>query len=116
MSLAEKIYLKPGAVEEAVFFAGNTENSFRYLAGGTDAIVNKFQGNDDVACLIDISGINELKHVKRDGEYLKIGSLVRLDDLKKYSEIKNKFPVILDAAQAVASPMLRKTATIGGNI
>ena len=116
MSLAEKIYLKPGSVEEAVFFAGNNEKSFRYLAGGTDAIVNKFQGNDDVACLIDISGINELKHVKRDGEYLKIGSLVRLDDLKKYSEIKNKFPVILDAAQAVASPMLRKTATIGGNI
>jgi 4-hydroxybenzoyl-CoA reductase subunit beta len=116
MNVAEKTYLMPGSVKEAVSFANKNEKSFRYLAGGTDVIVNKFQGNDEVDHLIDISGIAELKQVVVEGDFLKIGSLVKLDDLKNYPEIKNKFPVLLEAAHAVASPMLRKTATIGGNI
>lgn len=116
MKVPEKIYLKPSSVEEAISCAKENENSFRYLAGGTDIIVNKFQGNDGSGCLIDISGISELKNVTRDGDYLKIGSLVKLDDLKNYPEVKSEFPALLKAAHAVASPMLRKTATIGGNI
>src|ERR1039457_5912733 len=116
MIVAEKIYLKPKTVEEAIRFAKKHENNFRYLAGGTDVIVNKFQGNEEADCLIDISGIDELKNVVKEKDCLKIGSLVRLDDLKNHSEIKNLFPALFEAAHSVASPMLRKTATIGGNI
>lgn len=116
MIVAEKIYLKPTTVDEAIRSANQHEESFRYIAGGTDVIVNKFQGNDESNCLIDITGIDELKQVIKDKEYLKIGSLVRLDDLKNHSEIKKLFPALLEAARSVASPMLRKTATIGGNL
>ncbi|TAL57377.1 MAG: hypothetical protein EPN85_14290 [Bacteroidetes bacterium] len=116
MNVAQKSYLKPRSVEEAISFAGKNGSSFRYLAGGTDVMVNKFQGNEEANCLIDISGINELKQVTRDENFLKVGSLVKLDDLKNYPEMENEFPVLLQAAQEVASPMLRKTATIGGNI
>src|ERR1035437_4349584 len=116
MIVAEKLYLKPKTVEEAILFANKYEDSFHYMAGGTDVIVNKFQGNADADCLIDITGIDELKQVTKDKDHLKIGSLVRLDDLKHHPEIKNLFPALLEAAHSVASPMLRKTATIGGNI
>lgn len=114
--IAEKIYLKPKTVEEAISFAKGHENNFRYLAGGTDVIVNKFQGNDEAECLIDISEISELKQVIKNGKHIKIGSLVRLDDLKNQDEIKNKFPTLIQAAHEVASPLIRKTATLGGNI
>ncbi len=114
--IAEKKYLKPKTVEEAITLAKQNENNFRYLAGGTDVIVNKFQGNDEANCLIDLSGIDELKKVFAKDDYLKIGSLVRLDDLKSYPEIKNEFPTLIEAAHSVASPILRKTATLGGNI
>ena len=116
MIVAEKLYLKPKTVEEAILFANKYEDSFHYMAGGTDVIVNKFQGNADADCLIDITGIDELKQVTKDKDHLKIGSLVRLDDLKHHSEIKKLFPALLEAAHSVASPMLRKTATIGGNL
>lgn len=114
--ITEKIYLKPTTVEQAIRFASENENDFRYLAGGTDVIVNKFQGNDESNCLIDITGIEELKQVIKNGKFLKIGSLVRLDDLKNHSEIKKIFPVLIEAAHSVASPMIRKTATLGGNL
>lgn len=116
MIVQEKKYLKPGSVEEAIGYAIENKNGFRYLAGGTDAIVNKFQGNDRAECLIDITAIDELKSVSKENGYLKIGSLVKLDDLKKHSDIEREFPALLEAAHAVASPMLRKTATLGGNI
>ncbi len=116
MIVAEKVYLKPITVDEAIRFAKKYAGSFRYIAGGTDVIVNKFQGNDASDCLIDITGIEELKKVIKDKKHIKIGSLVRLDDLKTHPEIRKLFPALLEAAHSVASPMLRKTATLGGNI
>src|SRR3990172_1759233 len=114
--ITEKIYLKPKTVKEAISFAKENEKSFRYLAGGTDVIVNKFQGNDDKDCLIDISGIDELNKIIRYEDILKIGSLIRLDELQYNPEIKNEFPALMEAAHSVGSPLIRRTATIGGNI
>ena len=113
---AEKIYIKPTSVDEAISMAYAHQGDFCYVAGGTDVLVNKFQGNKDRSCLIDITGVPELKNVSVVGENLEIGSLVRLDDLKKNTVIAQHFPALLTAAQEVASPMLRKTATIGGNV
>lgn len=114
--IAEKLYFKPNTVAEAIALAKENGEKFRFIAGGTDVLVNKFQGNNNSACLIDLTGIDELKQVKKVGEYLSIGALVRLDELKKIEYIRNEFPVLIDAAHSVASPVIRKTATIGGNI
>ncbi|OFX17407.1 MAG: hypothetical protein A2033_17850 [Bacteroidetes bacterium GWA2_31_9] len=114
--IAEKVYLKPHTIEEALEFAKKYKNSFRFIAGGTDVIVNKFQGNDITDCLIDLTEIDEMKSITIDDNLLKIGALVRLDDLQKNKIIAEKFPALIQAANAVASPMLRKTATIGGNV
>jgi len=114
--IAEKIYIKVKSVEEAIAVANENIGSFKYLAGGTDVLVNKFQGTDESTCLIDITGIDELNKVTIDGNLLKIGSLIKLDDLKKHEAVAKNFPALLEAAHQAASPMLRKTATIGGNI
>lgn len=114
--IAEKLYLKAKTVEQAIYEANAHIDCFRYIAGGTDVLVNKFQGNEESSYLIDISGIEELKLIIQNGNFLEIGSLVRLDDLKKNKYIVQHFPVLLEAAHSVASPMIRKTATLGGNL
>lgn len=116
MTVAQKKYVKAKSAEEALTLGKENEKSFRFVAGGTDVLVNKFQDNDEAECLIDISGIDELKQVIKNGKFLKIGALVKLNDLQKYPEIKNHFPSLIEAANSVASPLIRKTATIGGNI
>ena len=116
MMKKEKTYYKAQSVKDAIAKAAEHANDFRYLAGGTDVIVNQFQGNEDKNCLIDITGIEELEQIKSDEKKLKIGPLVKLDDLKENDIIRKKFPALIEAAHAVATPMLRKTATIGGNI
>lgn len=114
--IAEKLYLKPISITEAMKYAAEHQNDFRFLAGGTDVIVNKFQKNDNSSCLIDLTGIEELKQITSEENFLKIGSLVRLDDLKRNKLVRESFPALLQAAHAVASPLLRKTATLGGNL
>jgi 4-hydroxybenzoyl-CoA reductase subunit beta len=114
--LAEKIYYKAKSVKDAIANAVSNVGSFRYLAGGTDVIVNKFQGNDEKKYLIDISEINELSVIRSEGEFLRIGSLVKLDELKKHDIVNSNFGALPEAANSAATPVLRKTATIGGNI
>jgi 4-hydroxybenzoyl-CoA reductase subunit beta len=112
----EQSYFKPENVSEAFNLANTHKASFRYLAGGTDILVNKFQHNEDACCLIDITGIKELQEVTLEGNRIKIGSLIRLNDLKKYDLILEHFPALLLAADSVASPVIRRTGTLGGNI
>lgn len=113
---SEKTYFRPRSVAEALHLAAEREDDFRFLAGGTDVLVNKFQGTDTQPCLIDITGIDELKEVRKNGDRLRIGALVSLDELSRHLEIAAAFPVLVEAARAVATPVIRKTATLGGNL
>lgn len=114
--IAEKKYIKPSTVAGALEAVRQFENQFSFIAGGTDLMVNKFQGNDDAACLIDLSAIEELKQIAVDGNYLKIGSGITLDRFSKNAEVRKLFPVLTEVATAIASPVIRKTATVGGNL
>lgn len=79
-------------------------------------MVNKFQGNQTANCFIDLTDLDELKILKQEDEVLKIGALLRLADLKKYDAIAKDFPALIEAAHSVGSPVIRKSATLGGNI
>lgn len=114
--IAEKTYLIPTSIKEAIDFANQNQKQFRYIAGGTDVMVNRFQGNDEKPCLIDITKLSELKGIKKEDGFLRIGALEILEELKFNSDIKTEFPMLIEAALAVGSPLIRKTATIGGNV
>ena len=109
-------YIKATSVAQAVSLAEQCPGSFRYLAGGTDLMVNKFQGNDDARFLIDLSGIAALTEINCTESRLVIGPMVTLDDLTKHPDILRVFPVVAEAAKSVGSPTIRNTATIGGNL
>lgn len=114
--IAEQTYLTPNTIDQALAYGLENEGNFKYLAGGTDIMANRFHGNETSPCLIDISQISDLKEHTVTSDYLRIGSLVKLDDLKKISGIRERFPVMLEAALAVGSPIIRKSATLGGNL
>ena len=65
-------YLRPKSVAEAISSAMEMQNDFRFIAGGTDVLVNKFQGNEQSECLIDLSAIDELKNVLAETQYDKV--------------------------------------------
>jgi len=114
--MLNETYIKASTVEQAQSLAREHKGCFRYLAGGTDVMVNRFQGNDTAGVLIDISGIPALKDVFITDQHLVIGALISLQDLSVHSAISDHFPVLAKAVNSVASPTIRKTATLGGNL
>lgn len=114
--IAEKKYILATTVQEAIEQAIANKGNFTFLAGGTDVMVNKFQGNETSGCLIDITKIEALKGITKQGNFLRIGALEILEELKFNADLKAEFPMLIEAALAVGSPLIRKTATIGGNV
>ena len=88
----------------------------RMLAGGTDLMPNLRRGIGAPDMLLDLSGIDELKQVRRDGKAWLIGAGVTLQSLAGDSQIGLELPVLAQAAAAVAGPSHRGVATLGGNL
>ena len=109
-------YMMASSVKEAIDLVSKDSENSRFIAGGTDVMVNHFQGNLECKRIVDISNIDELKQVIDDVDMLRIGSLVRLHDLREIDFISENYPALLLAADAVGSPLIRQTATLGGNI
>ena len=109
-------YIRPARIADAIAAAQQHAGSFRFLAGGTDVMVNRFQGNETSECLVDLTGIDEMKPLSVKGAFMEIGALVTLDRLSGDADVNRLFTALDEAARAAASPVLRKTATVGGNI
>ena len=87
------------------------------FAGGTDLMVKKRAWcgteNNFKEPVLFISDIDEIKTIKKEEGFIKIGAACRLSEIKN-SEI---VPGILkDVVSKMASPQVRNAATIGGNI
>ncbi|MBW8051838.1 MAG: hypothetical protein FVQ77_16170 [Cytophagales bacterium] len=116
MTNTKQRYLKPYSVDEAICFAINSKDDFTYLAGGTDVMPLKFEGNNNKKHLIDLYHISELKNVKIEKDHISIGAAVTLSELIRCKDIISNFPILYEAASVIASAVIRSSATIGGNI
>ena len=106
---------RPASLEEAVRLKAATAGT-RFVAGGTDLLVNLRRGLGEPSGLIDLTAITELSAVRRDGGALWLGAGVTLADLARHPEILSDYPALAEAALAVAGPTHRAAATLGGNL
>ena len=102
----------PTSLDEAISISDEliSENQeFDWVAGGTDLLPNyKWHLNvkPNVISLAKISELTELNETH-------IGAMVRLHDLVQSSVTH---PVLAKAADTIASVMVRRSGTVGGNI
>ncbi len=109
-------YIKPESLHQALQTIAGLQHDFRLLAGGTDVMVNKQQGNDFASCMVDLTGLAELQQVEYERGILKIGALTPLEKIAMHPLVQQHMPVLAEAIYSVASPVIRKTATLGGNL
>ena len=88
----------------------------RFIAGGTDLIVNMRRGITRSDLLVDLSGIDELTEITTDGVDVTIGAGVTLAALARNSEIAGRYRALAQAAEAIAAPGHRVIGTVGGNL
>ena len=106
---------RPDTVAEAVKLKSSDSTS-RYLAGGTDMIVNVRRGIETPETMIDLTAIADIAAIATDGDGLRIGAGAKLADLAVDETIIREYPAVAQAAASVAGPTHRAYGTIGGNL
>jgi len=109
-------YHAPTSLPEALDLLAKYDGKGAVLAGGTDLLVSMKKREVLPEHLISLKGIAELKGIHDEKEGLKIGALVTLGEIEHSKMIQDKFRVLWDAAQVMASRQIRNLGTIGGNL
>jgi 4-hydroxybenzoyl-CoA reductase subunit beta len=115
LSLPDFALARPRDVESAVALRGQ-ESSSRFLAGGTDLVVNLRRGLDQPELLIDLSDIDELQELIVSETGARIGACTTVAALAETPVIHERYRAVAEAASVVAGPGTRGLATVGGNL
>jgi xanthine dehydrogenase YagS FAD-binding subunit len=108
---------QPDTVEGAVELLGRFGAEGWALAGGNDSFDWFKDRVKRPKYVVDLGGIAALKGIREtpDGG-VEIGALTTLTELEVSSVIQGRYKVLADAARRVASPQIRNSGTIGGNV
>jgi len=106
---------EPTTVKEAIAARLNHPGS-RFVAGGTDLLVNMRRGISSPDFLVDLSGIDELAEIETDGHGVTIGAGVTIATLARNAVIATQYRALAQAAESIAGPGHRIMGTVGGNL
>ena len=115
MSLPEFRVLRPRELSEAIELLDRHRGEIQAIAGGTDLLPSLKQKLFAPRYLLDLKSLAELRYI-RNGSGLDIGALATVSSVAASAEILRHFPVLAEAAQTIASPVLRNMGTLGGNL
>ena len=116
-TLPEFDYIRPETLIEASDFLARHGADARPFLGGTDVFVRMRDGFLTPKFLVDVKslpGMNDLHFDPRSG--LTIGAAVNMNQVIASPEVREHYPLLVDACRTVASYQLRTRATIVGNI
>jgi len=117
MRLPRFEYLEPKDVREVSSLLSEKREEAVICAGGTDILVKMKQRVVTPKYLVNLKHVDDMRGLEfGESKGLRIGALVALDDISKYLPVKERFSVLSQAAERVASPQIRNMGTIGGNI
>ena len=101
-------------VDEAID-ALATNKDRRIIAGGLD-VTQEMRAGQSHRLLIDISGIDELRGISRDGDSIRIGPLTTHWEIETDPLIQKFLPYFQAAWKTIGNIRIRMRGTIGGNL
>jgi carbon-monoxide dehydrogenase medium subunit len=109
-------YHAPTTLTEAAALLEKYGNKAKVLAGGTDLIPHMKQRKVEATHIINIKKIPELACIKETSKGIEIGANTKLRAIELSPLIKEKIPLLSEAAATVGSVQIRNLGTVGGNI
>ena len=108
---------QPTSINEALALLDKYRKDVWVLAGGLDSFDWLKDRNKRPKVVVDLSGIAELKGVKPSADGgVEIGAATTLTEVVENETVRSKFPILMQAAELVASPQIRNQGTLGGNV
>ncbi len=114
MRLPPFVYRTPSSLEEAVALLGGSEGEAVLVGGGTDLFPKMKRRQSTPTTVVSLSAIPELSGIELDAEGIcSIGASTTVAAVAASKLVPR---VVARAAAEIASPQIRNTATVGGNL
>lgn len=111
-------YLEPKTIDEALSLLSQYKGKAKVIAGGTD-LLPKLKRREIRApeYIIDLKGIPNLDYLKHDEvDGLSLGALVTIHAVETSPIVQERFNVLFQAAESMASRQVRNRGTMAGNL
>ena len=109
-------YHSPASVQEAISLLGRLKDDAKVLAGGHSLLPMMKLRLAQPKHLIDLRKVPGLSGIKEDGGAIAIGALTTHYAVESSSLLKQKCPLLSEAAGTIADPQVRNMGTIGGSL
>ncbi|MDO9708259.1 FAD binding domain-containing protein [Paracraurococcus lichenis] len=108
-------YHKPSSVADAVKIL-SADPEARPISGGQTLLPALKHRLNKPSAIVDLSGIAELKGIKRDGDKIVIGALTKHIEVANSPEVKAAIPALAQMASTIGDTQVRNCGTIGGSV
>ncbi len=110
-------YAAPRSVAEAVDLLRGNEDA-KVLAGGHSLLPLMKLRLANPPVLVDINRIPNLNYIREDAQLgrLRIGALARHVDFERSDLIRQRYPMLWDAARGIGDPLVRNRGTMAGAV
>jgi carbon-monoxide dehydrogenase medium subunit len=108
-------YHKPSSVADAVKLL-SADPDARAISGGQTLLPALKHRLNRPTYLVDLSGIAELKGVKREGDKVTVGALTRHIEVQNSPEVKSAIPALAYMATVIGDIQVRNRGTMGGSV
>jgi len=116
MQLPSFEHLQPSSLDEALAYLAEYGERAKVIAGGTELLVSMKQRLLVPEYLVNLKALPGLDYIREDNGDLRIGALTRLSALIRSSAVRERFPILAQAARVVSAPPLQEMGTVGGNL
>jgi xanthine dehydrogenase YagS FAD-binding subunit len=108
---------QPATIADALALLDQYKKEAWVMAGGLDTFDWLKDRNKRPSVVVDLSSVQELRGIKAaaDGG-LEIGATTPLIDVIENETVRQKYRILAQAAELVASPQIRNQGTLGGNV
>ncbi len=109
-------YHRVATVEEAVGLLTRHKDDAKLLAGGHSLIPMMKLRLAQPKHLVDIGRVNGLSGIREEGGHFVIGALTTHYAVESSAAIKQKCPMLSEAAAMIGDPQVRNYGTVGGSV
>lgn len=106
------------SLDEAVELLLKNPNDARAFSGGTDllGVIKDSIYPDIPGLLVNLKTIRGLNEIEERPDGLFIGAAARLHDIAHHPIVRKFYTALQEAAQSIATPQIRRMATLAGNL
>ena len=107
---------QPASIDDAVSLLERHGSDAWVMAGGLDTFDWLKDRTKRPGVVIDLSQIAALRGIKELNGGVEIGATTPLTEVVHHPVVREKFGLLTEAAELVASPQIRNQGTLGGNV